>query len=66
MFTDNQTGGGGGVVYKENSKGHRTEPWGTPRRSWQTSDKVEPIDLPYMSTGTGCLSYAHEYDPTPA
>ena len=40
MFTDNGTEG---VVYNENNKGPRTEPWGTPNRSLQTSDKVEPI-----------------------
>ena len=27
----------------ENNKEPRTEPWGTPNRSLQTSDKVEPI-----------------------
>ena len=32
-----------GVVYNENNKVPRTEPWGTPNRSLQTSDKVEPI-----------------------
>ena len=40
MFPDNQTEG---VVYNENNKGPRTEPWGTPNRSLQTSDKVELI-----------------------
>ena len=40
MFTDNQTEG---VVYNENNKGPRTEPWGMPNRNLQTSDKVEPI-----------------------
>ena len=40
MFTDKQTEG---VVYNENNKGPKTEPWGTPNRSLQTSDKVEPI-----------------------
>ena len=40
MFTDNQTEG---VVYNEKNKGPRTEPWGTPTRSLQTSDKVEPM-----------------------
>ena len=39
MFTDNQTDG---VVYNENKRS-RTEPWGMPNRSLQTSDKVEPI-----------------------
>ena len=40
MFTDNQAEG---VVYNENNKGPRTEPWGTLNRSLQTSDTVEPI-----------------------
>ena len=47
MSTDNQTGGGGGGggggVNIENSKGPRTEPWGMPDKSLQTSDKVDPI-----------------------
>ena len=38
MSTDNQTEG---VVYNENSKGPRTEPWRMPNRSLQTSDYVE-------------------------
>ena len=33
-------------MYNENNKGPRTEPWGTPNRSFQTSDKVEPIFTP--------------------
>ena len=40
MLTDNQTEG---MVYNENSKGPRTEPWGMPNRSLQKSDKVEII-----------------------
>ena len=31
------------VVYNENNKGPRTEPWGIPNKSLQRSDKVEPI-----------------------
>ena len=32
-----------GSVYNDNNKGPRTEPWGMPNRSLQTSDKVEQI-----------------------
>ena len=39
MFIGYQTEG---VVYNENNKGTRTEPWGTPNRSLQTYDKMEP------------------------
>ena len=31
------------MVYNENNKGPRTEPWVRPNRSLQTSDNVEPI-----------------------
>ena len=32
-----------GVVYNENNKGPRTEPWEMPNNSLQRSDKVELI-----------------------
>ena len=31
------------AVYNENNKGPKTEPWGTPNRSLQRSERVEPI-----------------------
>ena len=53
MSTDNRTKG---VVYNENSKGPRTEPWGMPNRSLQTSDKVDPIFIDwYLSVMFVCL-----------
>ena len=40
VFTNNQTKG---VVYRENNKGPKREPWGTPNRSLQRPEGVEPI-----------------------
>ena len=31
------------IMFTDPVKGPRTEPWGTPDRSLQTSDKVKPI-----------------------
>ena len=32
-----------GRVYNENNKGPKTEPWGTPNRSLQSSERVGQI-----------------------
>ena len=40
MITNNQAGG---VVYNENNKGPKTELWGTPNRSFQRSERIEPV-----------------------